>query len=242
MKEQSKKRSPSPVMVSIVALIVLLTSTLAWFVMDQDEVIGAYDFMISSFRKPNADVYFMDGQDKKPADDYKNEDGTYNIDFQDPSAINYIGNLRVDAWLAGMGDFFVRVKMMHQFLQEDASGTSDVVHQYDNEMPYIIDSPYLNTDVGNLRKWYDNRKDDYSFYLASPVYTDNNFAYVTVPLITGFDSSKFDELVFSGTSLKVSIKIEAIQVERYPQFWNLTELPWPGASSRTSINILSTSS
>ena len=237
MKEQAQKRSPSPVMVAIVALFIVVASTLAWFVMEDGEVTGAYNFMISSFAKPNADVYFMNGASKVSANSYKNSDGTYNIDFENPSAVNYIGKFRVDVLITGMGESYVRVKMTHQFLEEGVTGANSVVHQYNAQMPYIINSPYLNTDIGNQRKWYDNRKNDFSFYLASPVHTSNNSTCAVVPLITGFQDSQFDESDFSGTTLKVSIEVEAVQINRYPQFWNMTELPWPGATSKTSINL-----
>ncbi len=242
MEKRVKKRSPSSVMIAIVALIVAVSSTVAWFVMDQGEVTGAYKFKISSFAVPTVEMYFWHNETEYDAASYQNiTDGTVNVDFVNSTSINYIGKLRVNISYTGYGEAFLRVKMTHQFVKEGVTGGDDLSLQYNAELPYTISTPYLNTDVGNCRKWYDNRKNDYCFYLASAVYTSSNSTSAEIPFITGFDDTQFDEAAFSGASLKIAIEVEAVQFNRYPQFWGMTELPWPGASSSTSINLVTTS-
>ena len=49
----------------------------------------------------------------------------------------------------------------------------------------------------------------------------------SLPVITGFDESRFDTFGFDGgTSVRVVVEVDAVQVNRYPQPWGIEKFPW----------------
>lgn len=215
-------------MIAIVALVIAVVSTVAWFVLEGG-ITSVLDFTISNFAKPTADVYFLQGDlSTVNADIYQNSDGTITVDFENSSANNYIEKLRVDVNYTGKGEAYIRVKMLHQFIKTEV--TDEVSYDFNAELPYTIDTLYTNSDYGNKAKWYDNRKNDLSFYYATAVYTQNNNTSAKIPLITGFNAGGLEPSLL-GSTLKIAIEVEAVQINRYPQLWGINKLPWPGANS-----------
>lgn len=192
------------VIVAVVAVIAVVGGSLAWFVTSSSLL---QKFSISGFEVA-ADVYFMDGETKYNASNFKDENGLYKLSL-DSKDSNYIGNLRVDVGHSGAKSC-VRVRMNHEWTLADGT-----VAQYNAAVPYTIGSD-----------WYDNRNTDYCIYYKG---ADNSGKadFAKSAVITGFDESSFDTSGFvDGVSVRVMIQVDSVQVNRYPQIWNIDKLPW----------------
>ncbi len=192
------------IIVAVVALIAVVGSTFAWFVTRSS---FSQSFSLSSF-EVSADVYFLDGDKKVKADDYKDENGLYILSVNEED-VNYIGNLRADVIHSG-AKACVRVTMNYQWTLADGT-----VAQNDVAVPYEFNS-----------LWFDNRGVDYSVY-----YTGEDMSgkadFDKAELIKGFDSSAFDtSAMVEGVSVKLLIQVDAVQVNRYPQIWGIEKFPW----------------
>jgi len=223
MKEHRSKRPPSAVILAVIAVILTAAGTFAWLVLD-DEVLTR-TFSLSNF-DAYAKVYF-DGSTNE--ENYRNADNSLSVDIDTPSAENYIGKLRVDALYKGRGRAYMRLKIVEQWKKDDGSTIKAVPANI--SIPFNIASPYLTGDTGDQAKWYDNRQQDYCLYYAMRLVGTNNTSYDTIPVITaGFDQSAFAANYLrdtAGLTLDLSIELQAVQINRYPQFWGIDSLPWP---------------
>lgn len=192
------------IIVAVVALIAVVGSTFAWFVTRTSLF---QNFSIGSF-EVSADVYFLDGDKKVSADDYKDENGLY-ILSTDKEDVNYIGNLRASIAHSG-AKACVRVTMNHQWTLADGTVAQNAV-----AIPYQFSN-----------HWYDNRDVDYSVYYAGED-KSGEAAFKTADFITGFDENAFDtSAIVEGVTVKVLIQVDAVQVNRYPQVWDIEKFPW----------------
>ncbi len=192
------------IIVAIVALVAVVGSTFAWFV---TRTSLSQQFGLNTFDVA-ADVYFLDSGKKVSAEDYTDENGLYILSL-DKEDVNYIGNLRAGVTHTG-AKACVRVTMNHQWTLADGT-----VAQHSVEIPYEFSS-----------LWYDNRNVDYSvYYMGEDLSGKAGFA--KQDFITGFDTDSFDtSAIVDGVSLKLLIQVDAVQVNRYPQLWNIDTLPW----------------
>ena len=203
----------------------LLTATVALFLSVED---FSRLFSVSNFTC-EGDVYFYDGATRYTAS--KNADGMVAVDYRNSASNNYIENLRVDVKYAGYGVGLIRVKVVEEWSQ--TSGGTKTVLPYTITMPYTINSPY-GASSGNQKKWFDNRENDHCFYYATPVYASTT-STVTIPLIADFDANEIDlGAIASSAVLNIAIDVESVQVNRYPQHWGITALPWTNALSSIS--------
>lgn len=192
------------IIVAIVAVIAVVGSSFAWFA-TQTSLFQS--FSVGSF-EVSADVYFMDGGKKVSADGYKDENGLYNLSL-DKEEANYIGNLRASVVHSG-SKACVRVTMNHQWTLADGTIAQNKV-----AVPYKFE-----------KNWYDNRNVDYSvYYMGSD--SSGEAAFENASFITGFDAAAFDtSSIAEGTTLKVLIQVDAVQINRYPQVWGIEKFPW----------------
>lgn len=188
----------------VVAVIAIVGGSLAWFVtntsLSQSLSISGFDV--------TADVYFADGSKKISASDYKDSDGLYLLSLSENDA-NYIGNLRVNVGHAG-AKACIRVKMNYEWTVPGGA-----VAQHDVCVPYTFGG-----------EWFDNRNTDYCVYYRGADNT-GKASFSTCELITGFDKASFDTTGFvDGVSVRVLVQVDGVQVNRYPQLWNIDTLPW----------------
>ena len=231
MKTNPSKKFPTVPVVTVVAILLVISATLAMFFsnVDVNRV-----FQLSNFSAQG--VVTFDGV--AAADDGGRG---YLVDVKNASAANYIGKMRVQVQYAGMGVGLIRVRVVEEW----STGVNDGVRQV---MPYAIKMPYQiganNANLypatgtsGNARKWFDNRENDYRFYYATPVNCTSS-SPVSLDLITGFDTSSIDlGAIADGTQLHIRVEADIVQVNRYPQYWGMTSLPWSSADSRTQQDI-----
>lgn len=192
------------IIVAIVAVVAVVGSSLAWFVTRSTL---AQQVTLSSF-DAGADVYFLCDSGKVDAENFTDENGLYILSLNKADD-NYIGKLRVGVTLDG-GAACVRVTMNHEWT--DADG--EILHR-DVSVPYKF---------GEL--WYDNRDVDYSVYYAGKDMS-GRATFTKTDLITGFSEADFDTTgLEDGIQLKVLVQVDAVQINRYPQLWNIEKLPW----------------
>ncbi|MBO5421440.1 MAG: hypothetical protein J6A67_05825 [Clostridia bacterium] len=192
------------IIVAIVALIAVVGSSLAWFVTRRSLF---QNFSLSSFEY-GAEVYFLDDDKEVNADEYKDEKGLY-ILSTDKNDVNYIGNLRAKINHSG-AKACVRVTMNHQWTLADGTVAQNTV-----ALPYKF-----------AKGWYDNRDVDYSVYYASEDMS-GEASFNSADFITGFDEKAFDtSAIVDGVTLKVLVQVDAVQVNRYPQMWDIEKFPW----------------
>lgn len=192
------------IIVAVVAIVALVGSSLAWFVTRSTLL---QEINLNSF-EVGADVYFVADGEKVSADSFTDENGLYVLSL-DKADVNYIGNLRAGVTLDG-GTACVRVTMNHEWTTADGE-----VLQRDVAVPYSF---------GEL--WFDNRNADYSVYYAGADMS-GKATFEAADFITGFSEADFDTTgLADGTQVKVLIQVDAVQVNRYPQLWNIEKLPW----------------
>ena len=192
------------IIVAVVAVIAVVGSSLAWFVtrssLLQNINLAGIDV--------SADVYFVDGSNTKfSAEEFKDKDGLYvlSLDYKD---VNYIGNLYADINLEGTA--CVRVTMVHEWLSPDGE-----VLQRSVNVPYAFGE-----------HWFDNRSTDYSVYYAGKDMS-GKADFEKARFINGFDDAELDTSdLAEDTQVRVLIQADAVQVNRYPQLWNIEKLPW----------------
>ncbi len=192
------------VIVALVAIVAVVGSSLAWFVTRSSL---SQQFSLSGF-DVSADVYFADGDKKVSAESFMDEDGLYSLSLNEDD-VNYIGNLRAGVAIEG-GKACLRVTLNHEWTLADGT-----VAQQSVAVPYEFDT-----------LWYDNRAEDYSvYYVGKDMSGKTDFK--TADFITGFDEAKLNAEDFAdAASVRVLIQVDAVQVNRYPQLWNIEKLPW----------------
>lgn len=219
--------------VLLVVLALLVSATLALFTQSVD---GTRQFRLSNFTS-SVRVYFLNNNGGAQTSATTTRIGD-SIPF--PVAINeytngerntnFIGDLHVDVSYSGSGVGLVRVKVTEEWSKEATVGANTVrtVYPYSINVAYQIPWPYvLSTESDptpvNQSKWYDNRANDYCFYFATPI----NGSSMQIPLISGVDTERFDfGVITDDTRLTIVVKADVVQVNRYPQYWGMTSLPW----------------
>ena len=227
MKLKKPKKLPSILIVTLVAVVLALSVTLA-SIYTQVETVNRI-FTVSNLAA-KVDVTFNGVSNMSQ---YTTQYGiTASADSSQP---NYIGNLRVNVQYRGRGVGLIRVHLVEEWSRtETVSGNSvRTVQPYRLDIPYTLPANKTYTlsgsgaDSGNQAKWLDNRAKDYCYYYATPVYSTSGNTWKTIQLITGVDDTAIDfNLVPSGTDLHIIAEADVVQVNRYPQYWGITALPW----------------
>lgn len=109
----------------------------------------------------------------------------------------------------GNGVAFTRVRISQEWVASDNTRL-----QGEYNLPFIVDAN---------DKLFDNRfNDGYVYYKgAFPVGGDG------VVIFSGFDTANFDtSAIPSGVTLRIDVTVDAVQFNRYQQFWGIDALPW----------------
>ncbi len=109
----------------------------------------------------------------------------------------------------GNGVAFARVRISQEWVAADG-----IRFQGEYNMPFI---------VADKDKLLDNRfNDGYVYYKgAFPV------GGVGVEFFSGFDKANFDtSAIPENVTLRLDITVDAVQFNRYQQFWGMDKLPW----------------
>lgn len=223
-------KSPS-FKLTIITLTLLLLSTVllttAWLIIQNYH--SAQNVGMSNFNAVG-DVYFINNGSRVDVDTYREASGLIRVNLSDSSAPNYFGKLHLDVTYTGVSPAYIRVRVLEQWL----NASTDELESMAIDTPYILGSAYTLTTGEDDESWYDNRLSDLCFYYAkeygSPensdaLNTNSALAPETLPIITGVNST-FLNRSFAGINLYLSFTVEAVQPNRYKEFWKLDKLPW----------------
>ena len=220
MKNKQNRKFPTALVVAAIVALLALSVTFAGIFSNTVSISGLMS--LSNF-KASSRVYFDGGAD---ASAYTAADGSVQVSL-DSAAENFIGNLRVDVQYDGCGVGLVRVRMIEQW--STVSGDIRAVKPFSIRIPYLVDD-YADS-TGNAKKWFDNRENDYRFYYATPVHSTGER---TISLVQGVDFDTFDlESIPGDMQLHIVVEADIVQVNRYPQYWGMTQLPWTDGVSAT---------
>lgn len=235
MKQKELKWNFTVPIVLAVVFVLLIASTFALFT---NTISGTRRFTLSNFTS-GVTVTFVDPTTSAvtTANPVASAGGgSYYTVSLNPAASNYLENLHVDVNFNGAGVGLIRVRLAEEWSKTASSVRT--VYPYKSLMPYSIagTAVYNTTTGGNQSAWYDNRANDLCFYYATPVVSTNARK---IPLITGVDTSDLDFGAIKTDTVRILIKVDVVQVNRYPQYWGINTLPWNtqsvSASSATEV-------
>ncbi|WP_130861033.1 hypothetical protein [Bacilliculturomica massiliensis] len=148
------------------------------------------------------------------------------IKISTASSNRYLGDLKYVVNYEGISPALVRVRILEQWV--------------DRKTDSILDAPFTSYRIQG-DGWYDNRANDYCYYYKTPVGPSLvTSAAVTVSgsAAVGVKAQKQQLVLFDGvdmdsvqgsdanTEFTLIIQVEAVQPNRYRQFWNMEHLPW----------------
>lgn len=109
----------------------------------------------------------------------------------------------------GNGVAFTRVRVSQEWVKSDGTRL-----QGEYNLPFV---------VAESDKLFDNRfNDGFVYYKGAFPSNDNG-----VVVFSGFDSANFDaSAIPDGVTLRIDITVDAVQFNRYQQFWGIEALPW----------------
>lgn len=218
----NKQNRKFPTALVVAAIVVLLALSVTFAGIFSNTVSVSRLFSLSDF-KASSSVTF---EGVTNMTEFTASDGSVQVSL-DSASPNYIGKLRVGVLYDGCGVGLVRVRMMEQWSIE--SDGVRLVKPFKIKIPYLVDD--YGDRTGNAKKWFDNRENDYCFYYATPVHSTGE---QTIPLVNGVDFDAFDlEAIPNEMQLHVVVEVDVVQVNRYPQYWGMTQLPWTGGVSAT---------
>lgn len=227
MKTKKRKASPSVLIVLIVAVLLILSVTFAAIFRQSVDVTRT--FSVSNFSAQS--VVKFEGLSDSRMEPYRTSSGGV-LASVDPAADNYIGKLRASVQYSGRGVGLIRVRLVEEW--STTKNGVRTVQPYQLSIPYIVSDLY-NGSGANQTKWFDNRASDYCFYYATPVYSTGTSE---IDLIEGVDASSIDLGVLPiDTQINILFETDAVQVNRYPQYWGLDKLPWTGSSADTHTGV-----
>ena len=149
------------------------------------------------------------------------------------ATLPYWGDLRVDITFQGIGEAYLRVKILELWTE-----TVPDIHGVDPPTEYILRAPIGNYAFGS-NLWIDNRRvnplheNDMFVYYHNPASAhDDSFMLSnanaqtvrTIPLITNVTTFAIER---PGVRLRLRFRAEAVQRNRYREVWGISGMPAP---------------
>lgn len=227
----------------------------AWLVLGNRQIknqVAITDFSVSG------SIYFEQGtgmdnllslEELKSKTPISPSDGSLIVTSLQPGNTNYIANLRVVAnFTSQASPAYIRVRILEQWTANDVFIPS-IMTPYtvaDNkEGNRIFPDDFSGANIlkklfpswgqkNNLNTtdssalWYDNRKNDSSYYYTVPVYADSEADELRMLLINGITEENIKKMQnMAGTaSLQLVIEVEAAQPNRFRELFRADEYPW----------------
>lgn len=166
-----------------------------------------------------------------------------------PGSDNYIGNLKYKVRYTGASPAYIRVRVLEQwtdsganeilpasFLKYTIAESAPTSPGFPTGTPTIpAAGPGASTDaLATTGKWFDNRQVDYCYYYNVPVQPRQlndkestiGDGIVELTLIDQKDGSLIQGIDPNTTDMGLVIEVEAVQPNRYREFWGLSALPF----------------
>ncbi|MEG1583638.1 MAG: hypothetical protein RR361_01135, partial [Anaerovorax sp.] len=150
-----------------------------------------------------------------------------NISISDPKGGRYLGDLKYVVTYEGISPAYVRVRILEQWIDKNSDTIKDTA---------FTDYTCGKKAISGGGIWYDNRKQDYCYYyqankgMFQPDISASSEGAITstkkeVVLFDGVDMTNItasDE----NTELKLIIQVEAVQPNRFREFFKMDKMPW----------------
>ncbi|MBQ6932180.1 MAG: hypothetical protein IJN38_08640 [Clostridia bacterium] len=131
------------------------------------------------------------------------------------SEIGNLANVCFKVKQTGNGVAFTRVRISQEWVVLDNSGKVTERLQGAYNLPFEL--------AENNDKLFDNRSNDGFVYYAGAFPLNNN----GVEIFSGIDMGNFDTSVIEdNVTLHIDVTVDAVQFNRYQQFWGIDTLPW----------------
>ncbi|MEG0456771.1 MAG: hypothetical protein RR549_01405 [Oscillospiraceae bacterium] len=163
------------------------------------------------------------------------------VNLTDSNSENYIGNLRVVLEYNGMSPVYIRAAILEQWSENDefienyatpynVPKTNNEIFAYSSAIKNNIIPSYKPdlTGVQQGTDWFDNRKNDFFYYYNAPVYPNEKASSVSMLVVNGISKENISKMgnLRENVELNILIKAEAVQPNRYREFFDLEKLPW----------------
>lgn len=191
----------------LITVIIVTGFSFAWFIMRTTD--AQQNLSVSNFQAAPVCYFMNNGVKTSPSDIEGATDGKLIVLSTDSKAQNYIGKFCVDVKYRGDGAGYLRVKMVHEY---SINGVS-------TQHPANV--PYKTVGADN---WYDNRGNDYCYYYKQKLDADGNIEK-TIEFIT-YNTDIDIGNIADNIEIRVAVEADMVQINRYPQIWNIDKLPW----------------
>lgn len=152
------------------------------------------------------------------------------INLTDPNSARYLGKLSFRVKYTGISPAYLRVRILEQWVDKSTDTIKDV--------PFT--DYRLSGDSLAEGKWFDNRANDFCYYYKEPIGPGMMTALagsgsdpaafrpapqtVDIPFFDGVDMTGIH--ADPNTELTLIIEVQAVQPNRYREFWGIDRLPW----------------
>lgn len=164
------------------------------------------------------------------------------VNLVDKNAANYIGNLRFVVKYTGTSPAYIRMQMLEQWTESDVfieslippynvPADNDGIFLYSGERQLLFPSyKSAGEQPQSGTGWYDNRQRDFCYYYNAPVYPYEAGGTVYMLLLNGLSDENVQSLgnIREGVTMRLMLKLQAVQPNRYREFFGIDKLPWEG--------------
>lgn len=124
-----------------------------------------------------------------------------------------LSDIQIKVIQEGNGVAFTRVRVSQEWVVLDENKIVTQRLQGEYNLPFV---------VADETKLFDNRFNDGHVYYKG-AFPANGEAVI----FSGFDSANFDtSAIPDGVTLSIDVTVDAVQFNRYQQFWGIDALPW----------------
>ena len=164
------------------------------------------------------DVYFQTSKGRIEAKTSAVHNNYVEVNLLDKSAVNYLGNLRIDVKYRGFSPLFARVKL--DFFRVNRV-TGEYLYPGHEDFKY---TEYVQPSNANQLAWFSRFLLDESFYYATALRPPSETTYTTLPFVLGAADSFAPASVDSALYIKADVS--AVEPLRFDAFWNIKKIPW----------------
>lgn len=215
--------------ISIFLLIISLSITfIAAYLTDEKE--NSANLTIGEVGVLAVEVYYLSGTNKVSYNEVQvltqTKRGVYEVNIVDPSALNYITNLRVDIKVKSNVDSYLRVKINDQIVRKTTNYQGVITETVIRHAPtyFNVDSTWhKQEDPLDVRNTY--------YYYPQKIKKTQSEEYLLLSFVIPYPESEEYNAYGEGYSLQLGISYDIVQANYGGPLnnWGLQTPPWGGS-------------